>query len=114
MRRSNDFRKRPHLALLLFCLLAITVASKADAGIWKGNVSHRGNPAAGATVTICGVADTTSNSGRFRIKVTGNNKSCPIEVSYQGKASSPVNARPRPYLSLSLRRSSKGWVLEIK
>ena len=114
MRRSNGFRKRSRLAVLLFCLAAMTVASKANAGIWKGDVSHRGSPAAGATVTICDVPATTSNSGRFRIAVPGHEKSCPIKVSYQGKASSLVKARPRPYLSLSLRSSPKGWVVEIK
>lgn len=114
MQRSNGFRKRPHLAVLLFCLAAMTVASKANAGIWKGDVSHRGSPAAGATVTICGKSDTTSNSGRFRITEPDNKKSCTIKVIYQGEASSEVEARPRPYLSLSLRSSSKGWVVEIK
>ncbi len=100
--------------MLLFCLATMALAPIANAGIWKGDVSHQGSPAAGATVTICNVSATTSNSGRFRIEVPDNNNGCAIKVSYQGKESSKVTARPRPYLSLSLRSSSKGWVVEIK
>ena len=112
-------RRQMHLRLIrtaavLLGFAASTFTMGAAAGIWKGDVTKNGRPAAGASITICGVPAATDSSGNFRISVPGNPKSCPVLVSYEGKSSSEAKVRSSPYLSLSLRSSSKGWVVEVK
>jgi len=107
-------RNKLRLAVGIFSLLTTTFAPAAAAGIWKGDVTHKGSPAAGATVTICGVSAVTNSSGRFKISVEKNKKSCSVKVKFKGKASSAVKVRSSPYLSFSLRSGSSGWVVEVK
>ena len=89
-------------------------ALDASAAIWKGGVTRDGSPVAGATVTICGASATTNGSGRFKVEVQGNPKTCPVTVSYKNRNSSAVKVRFSPQLSLVLRSSSGGWVVEAR
>ena len=101
-------------AVFLLGVVTIAFAAGANAGVWKGDVTHNGSPAAGAKGTICDVPFTTNSSGRFKLTVKGDRSSCPVKLSYQGKSSSTVKVRPSLYLSLSLRSGSTGWVIEVK
>ena len=114
MRGMYLHQNRLRLAVAIFSLVAIIIAPPAAAGVWKGDVTHKGSPVAGAMVTICGASATTNSSGSFKVAVQGNPKRCSVRVKYQGKASSAVKVRSSPYLSLSLRSGSSGWVVEVK
>ena len=94
--------------------LILAYSAMVDAKSWRGEVSYQGSPRAGAIVKICGVSDTTNNSGRFRIELPDDKKSCSIVVSYDNRASNTRTSGPVPYLSLSLKRDREAWVVEIR
>ena len=114
MRPSKNFRRSYHAGSLFACLAALMVAQPAEARTWKGGLSYRGAPAAGATVTICGESAETNNSGRFRVSVPDDTQSCRIVVRFQNRESKPLHTDARPYLNLSLKRSADGWLLVLQ
>jgi hypothetical protein len=113
-RRERIARSTRCLAVVIAGVTGLLLPVVADARSWRGDVSHRGNPTPGATVEICGVSGTTNNSGRFRIEVPDDKQSCKIVVRHANRVSSAKMSGPAPYLSLRLKESADGWVVEIR
>ncbi len=113
LRRLEGFWRFGILSALLSCLLWM-LPQDADARTWRGQVSYRGSPAVGAIVTICGESTETNNSGRFRVKVKGEQARCKILVDFANRVSAVRYTSPTSYLNLTLKNGPDGWILEIR